>query len=398
MAFAPPQMTTDQLAELLGDEDQLLQTDEATNTTIFTKRIEDGYQQTITTKEWDEKIGKRTTTMVRVIKDVVEDEEEVEEEVEEIEIDDETLKEMRSNIVVNDVVETSASGKKKKKKSKIEGETNVTEERFDKGYKEITTTKFADGTYKTSTKIFYDSVEAPPNEPVIDETSKDGKKKKKSKKTVNTNQEVIETYEDEESNIVTVVREKFESGHKDITTTKQTNGQYKQSTQIVYYPVEKEIIETTEIIEHPPESIRMTERTRTIKQDTYSEESQETSSVKKTSKKTSKTSKVEKQQTIEDVNEQQQYQQVQQVQQNQQASSDDTVETRKIVKKSSKKVTDDQKSALMARDNSEGVTTVVREKTETGYREISTTAFPDGKLLSFYKMETFIITNGILIY
>lgn len=385
MAYAPPQMTTDQLAELLGDEDQLLQTDEATNTTIFTKRIEDGYQQTITTKEWDEKIGKRTTTMVRVIKDVVEDEEEVEEEVEEIEIDDETLKEMRSNIVItNDVVETSSSGKKKKKKSKIEGETNVTEERFDKGYKEITTTKFADGTYKTSTKIFYDAVEAPPNEPVNDDTSKDGKKKKKSKKTVNVNQEVIETYEDEDSNTVTVVREKFETGHKDITTTKMTNGQYKQSTQIVYYPVEKEIIETTEIIEHPPESIRMTERTRTIKQDHYSEETQESSSVKKTSKKTSKSSKIEKQHTVEDVQEQQQYQQVQQVQQNQQASSDDSVETRKIVKKSTKKVTDDQKSALMARDNSEGVTTVVREKTETGYREISTTAFPDGKFFILF--------------
>ena len=32
----------------------------------------------------------------------------------------------------------------------------------------------------------------------------------------------------------------------------------------------------------------------------------------------------------------------------------------------------------MARDNAEGVTTVVREKTDKGYREISTTVFPDG--------------------
>lgn len=188
---------------------------------------------------------------------------------------------------------------------------------------------------------------------------------------------VLESFEDDDGNHVTVAREPFPdgTGHKDITTTKMANGQFKSSTQIVFYPKEKEIIETTEILEHEASSIRMNVKETVIKQHYESEETQEhTTTTKKSSKKSSKSSKVEKQQTFEQ--EEQSHQvQVQQVQ----AIQDNGFEVKKVTKKSTKKLSaDEQREALMARDNSEGVTTVVREKTDKGYREISTTVFADG--------------------
>lgn len=387
MAVNVPPSSFEELAELLGDEDEAKQFDEATNTTIVTKRIEDGYQQTITTKEWvNDKIGKRTTTMVRTYYAAVEDEEEVEENVVEEEIDDAKLAELRANAppppAETNETFVGKDGKKKKKKTKVEGNIDVVREAFEGGYKEITTALFPDGSHKISTKIFYDAVEVPKSEvQVIEEssTTKSGKKKK-TKKVVNLNQEILETYEDDDNNTVTVAREPFPHGHKDITTTKMPNGQYKQTTQIVFYPKEKEIIETTEILEHEATSIRMNVKETIIKQHHESvEETEERSTSKKTSKK--KTSKVEKQ-VFEDEEDDQQQQQVQikQVQVQQQFQSQDNgLETKKITKKTTKKVTDEQaRQALMTRDNSEGVTTVVREKTEKGYREISTTVFSDG--------------------
>lgn len=381
MANVPPS-SYEELAELLGDEDEITQFDEATNTKIVTKRIDDSYQQTIVTKEWvNDKIGKRTTTMVRTYHPFVEDEEEVEENVVEEEIDDARLQELRANAPPAPEQEfvVGKDGKKKKKKSKIEGNAEVVREAFEGGYKEITTIIFPDGSSKVSTKMFYDPVEIPKSESqVIEETttSKSGKKKK-VKKTVNTNQEILETYEDDDGHNVTVAREPFPdgSGHKDITTTKMSNGQYKQTTQIIFYPKEKEIIETTEILEHEATSIRMNVKETIIKQHYESEETSEHKSSKKTTKK--KTSKVEKHHS-EDYAEDNESHSVQ-VQQIQQSQHNDGVETKKITKKSTKKITaDDQREALMARDNSEGVTTVVREKTDKGYREISTTVFSDG--------------------
>lgn len=395
MANVPPS-SFEELAELLGDENEITQFDEATNTKIVTKRIDDGFQQIITTKEWvNDKIGKRTTTMVRTYYPAVEDEEEIEENVEEEEIDDQKLAEMRANAPPapppEETIITTKDGKKKKKKTKIEGHTDVVREAFEGGYKEIATTVFPDGTHKTSVKMFYDPVEVPKTETqVVEETTttKSGKKKK-VKKVVNLNQEVIESYEDDDGNNVSVVREPFPdgTGHKDITTTKLPNGQYKQTTQIVFYPKEKEIIETTEIIEHEASSIRMKLKETVIKQHHEVEESTEESKSTTTKKTKKKSSKIEKQQVEEqDVEETHQYQQTQQVQQIQQVQQHDAgefeenghVETKKITKKTSKKVTEEQRAALMARDSNEGVTTVVREKTEKGYREISTTVFPDG--------------------
>lgn len=383
MAINVPPSSYEELAELLGEEDEATQFDEATNTTIVTKRIEDGYQQTITTKEWvNDKIGKRTTTMVRTYYDAVDDEEEVEENVEEEEIDDAKLAELRKNAPPPPPVETETvvgkDGKKKKKKTKIEGNVDVVREAFEGGYKEIATARFPDGSHKISTKLFYDPVEVPKSEvQVVEETqtTKSGKKKK-VKKVVNLNQEILETYDDDDGNIVTVAREPFPFGHKDITTTKMPNGQYKQTTQIVFYPKEKEIIETTEILEHEATSIRMNYKETIIKQHTEStEETEEKSSSKKTTKK--KTSKVEKH-AVDDDEEQHQVQ-IQQVQVQQTQSQENGTETKKITKKSTKKITDEQqRQALMTRDNSEGVTTVVREKTDKGYREISTTVFSDG--------------------
>lgn len=385
MAANVPPSSFEELAELLGDEEEITQFDEATNTTIVTKSIEDGYQQIITTKEWvSDKVGKRTTTMVRTYYAAVEDEEEVEENVVEEEIDDAKLAELRKNApaAVEAEVVVGKDGKKKKKKSKIEGNADVVREAFEGGYKEITTIRFPDGSSKISTKMFYDPVEVPKSETkeVEETTTTKSGKKKKVKKTVNLNQEILETYEDDDGHTVTVAREPFPdgSGHKDITTTKMGNGQHKQTTTIVFYPREKEIIETTEILEHEASSTRMNVKETIIKQHYESEETEQktTSSSKKTTKKKSTKSSVE-QHGVEETNVQQV--QVQQVQQIQQSQQDSGVETKKITKKTTKKITaDEQREALMARDNSEGVTTVVREKTEKGYREISTTVFNDG--------------------
>lgn len=391
MVNVPPS-SYDELAELLGDEDQIEQFDEATNTHIVTKRVEEGFQQIITHKEWvNDKIGKRTTTMVRTYKPIVEDEEEVEENVEEEEISDEKLAELRANappppppVEDDGEPETGKDGKKKKKKKKqkIEGSSDVVREAFDGGYKEITTITFPDGTTRKSTKIFYDPVEVPKSETqVVEETTttKSGKKKK-VKKVINLNQEVIESYEDDDGNQVTVSREPFPdgSGHKDITVTKMANGQYKSTTQIIFYPKEKEIVETTEIIEHPPSSIRMSVKETTIKQHHESVEETEEKTVKKTKKKSSKKQVEEVVEEDENVEQVQQVQ-IQQVQQVQESTQENGFETKKITKKSTRKLTEEQqRAALMARDNAEGVTTVVREKTEKGYREISTTVFPDG--------------------
>lgn len=384
MANVPPS-SFEELFELLGDEDETTQFDEATNTTVVTKRIEDGFQQIITTKEWvNDKIGKRTTTCVRTYYAAIEDEAEIEENVEEEEINDERLKELRANAPPPPPPETETvvgkDGKKKKKKQKVEGNADVVREAFDGGYKEITTVIFPDGSHKVLTKMFYDPVAVPKSESeVVEETTttKSGKKKK-VKKVVNLNQEVLEEYQDDDNNTVTVAREPFEGGHKEITTVKMTNGQHKQTIQIVFYPKEKEIIETTEILEHEASSIRMNVKETIIKQHYESEETEE-----KTTKKTKKSSKKVQQQSViesESLEEEQVHQvQVQQVQQIQQ-SQESGVETKKIIKKSTKKTSNDeaQRQAVLSRDAAEGVTTVVREKTEKGYREISSTVFSDG--------------------
>ena len=353
----------------------------------MTKRIDDGYQQTITHKEWvSDKIGKRTTTMVRTYYAAVEDEEEVEENVEEEEIDEERLAELRAKAPPMPVAEAETvvgkDGKKKKKKVKLEGKTDVVREVFEGGYKEIATAFFPDGSYKTSTKMFYDPVEVPKSETqVIEETSttKSGKKKK-TKKVVNLNQEIVENFEDDDGNEVTVAREAFPdgSGHKDITTTKMKNGQYKNKTVIVFYPKEKEIIEQTEIVEHEATSIRMNVKETIIKQHYESEESEQTTTT--SSKSTKSTKKKSSKQQVNVEQHQQQEESVQQVQVQQvEAIQNNGVETKKITKKQTKKITEEQqREALMSRDNTEGVTTVVREKTDKGYREISTTAFSDG--------------------
>jgi len=376
-----PQSSYEEIAELLGDQEEITKFDEATNTTIVTKAIEDGYQQIITTKEWvNDEIGKRTTTRVRTYYPAVEEDEEVEENVEEEVIDDETLAKLRAD--APPAVPTEAEyvvgkdGKKNKKKSKIEGKADVIREAFEGGYKEITTIRFPDGTSKTSTKMFYDPVPVPKSETqIVEETTKSGKKKKK--KVVNVNQEILEEYEDDDGFPVTVTREPFPdgSGHKHIVTTKMANGQLKQNTTLVFYPKESEIIETTEIIEHEASSTRMNYKETVIKQHHGTEETETKTSSKKTSKKSSKSTKIANAQNFEedDLPQAQQVQQVQQVQE----SSD--FETKKIIKKKTNKITsDEQREALMARDNAEGVTTVVREKTDKGYREISTTVFPDG--------------------
>jgi hypothetical protein len=379
MSVVPPS-SFEELAELLGEEDEVT-SQFNDNTTVVTKRIEDGFQQVITTKEWvNDKVGKRTTTCVRTYYAAVEDEEEVEENVEEEEIDEERLTQLRANAPPPPPPETETvgkDGKKKKKKQKVEGNADVVREAFEGGYKEITTVIFPDGSHKVLTKMFYDPVEVPKSESqVVEETTttKSGKKKK-VKKVINLNQEVLEEYQDDDNNTVVVAREPFDGGHKDITTVKMPNGQHKQTIQIIFYPKEKEIIETTEILEHEASSIRMNVKETVIKQHYESEETEE-----KTTKKTKKSSKkVQQQATIESesLQEEQVHQvQIQQIQQ----SQENGVETKKITKKSTKKTSNDeaQRQAVLARDSAEGVTTVVREKTDKGYREISTTVFSDG--------------------
>lgn len=388
VSLVPPSSYED-LSELLGDEEEVTSFDEANNITIVTKRVDEGFQQIITHKEWvNDKIGKRTTTMVRTYKPCVEEEEEVEEEVQEEEITEEQLAELRAKAppppAATEETVTGKDGKKKKKKQKVEGASDVVREAFDGGYKEITTTIFPDGSQRKATKIFYDPVEAPKSETqVVEETTttKSGKKKK-VKKIVNLNQEVVEQYEDDDGNEVTVTREPFPdgSGHKEIKTTKLPKGGYKSTTNIIFYPKEKEVIETTEILVHEPTSVRMVVKERTIKQQVAEESTEESSTTVKKSKKKISKKQVTEQQSIDEEETVSQIQ-VQQVQQVQQVDFQENgqVETKKITKKSTKKVLEEQqKAALMARDNSEGVTTVVREKTDKGYREISTTVFSDG--------------------
>lgn len=389
MVTSVPPSSYEELSELLGEEDETTSFDEANNITIVTKRVDEGFQQIITHKEWvNDKIGKRTTTMVRTYKPCIEDEEEVEEDVQEEEITEEQLAELRAKAppppAATEEVVTGKDGKKKKKKQKVEGTADVVREAFEGGYKEITTVIFPDGSTKKSTKFFYDAVEVPKSETqVVEETTttKSGKKKK-VKKVINLNQEVVEQYEDDDGNEVTVTREPFPdgSGHKEIKTTKLPKGGYKAVTNIIFYPKEKEVVETSEILVHEPTSIRMVVKERTIKAQIAEEsiEETETTSVKKTKKKSSKKA-VAEQQSIEEEEQQQVTQvQVQQVQV-QDVQESGQYETKKITKKSTKKVLEEQqKAALMARDTSEGVTTVVREKTDKGYREISTTVFSDG--------------------
>jgi hypothetical protein len=383
-----PQSSYEELAEYLGDEDEKTTFDEATNTKVTSRRIEDGYEQVIIVKEWvNDKIGKRTTTCVRTYKAPIEEEEEFEEEGEEIPIDDETLAKLRADappMPEPEIIE-GKDGKKKKKKQKIEGTADTIRETFEGGYKEITTVKFPDGTHRISTKFFYDPVPIPKSETqVIEETqtSKSGKKKK-VKKIVNLNQEILQEYTDDDGNLVIVAREMFPdgTGHKDITTTKMKNGQQKMTCYIITYPKDKEIIETTEIIEHPPDAIRMTVK-ETIMRNTFhmdEETIEKSSSTTTSSKKTKKSSKkvVESSGSID-----QQVVEAQQVQQVSQEVSQVSAQQQqqvKVTKKSTKKLTDEQQRlAVLDRDNSEGVTTVVREKTEKGYREISTTVFADG--------------------
>lgn len=386
MVTSVPPSSYEELSELLGEEDEIQSFDEANNIKIVTKRVGEDFQQIITHKEWvSDKIGKRTTTMIRTYKPCVEDEEEVEEDVQEEEISEEQLAELRAKAppppAATEEVVTGKDGKKKKKKQKVEGASDVVREAFDGGYKEITTTIFPDGSQRKATKFYYDAVEVPKSETqVIEETTttKSGKKKK-VKKIVNLNQEVIEQYEDDDGNEVTVTREPFPdgSGHKEIKTTKLPKG-HKSVTNIIFYPKEREVIETSEILVHEPTSIRMVVKERVIKAQIAEEsiEESETTSVKKTKKKSSKKPVVE-QQSIEE-EEQIHVQQVQ-VQHFQESQDNGQIETKKITKKTTKKVLEEQqKAALMARDNSEGVTTVVREKTDKGYREISTTVFSDG--------------------
>lgn len=392
MVTAVPPSSYEELSDLLGDEEEVTSFDEANNITILTKRVDEGFQQIITHKEWvSDKVGKRTTTMVRTYKPVVEEEEEVEEDVHEEEISEEQFAEMKSKAPPppppSDETIIGKDGKKKKKKQKVEGASDVVREGFEGGYKEITTTIFPDGSTRKSTKTFYDPVEAPKSEAqVVEETTttKSGKKKK-VKKIVNSNQEVVEQYEDDDGNDVTVTREPFPdgTGHREVKTTKLPKGGYKSTTNIIFYPKEKEVIETTEILVHEPTSIRMVVKERTIKQH-YAEESVEESEHTTTSKKTTKKKVSKKQQSVDDeeqhVSQQVHVQQVQQVQQiDYQENGGQQLETKKITKKSTKKVLEEQqKAALMSRDNAEGVTTVVREKTDKGYREISTTVFSDG--------------------
>lgn len=58
---------------------------------------------------------------------------------------------------------------------------------------------------------------------------------------------------------------------------------------------------------------------------------------------------------------------------NQSEVVEETSSTKKV-----KKISKDQKAEIMARDANEGVTTMVTEQMEGGYREITTTVFPDG--------------------
>lgn len=380
----PPPQSSDQLAKLLGDEAEVTHFNEEYNLQITTRKVPDGYQQVFT-----QEIDGKTTTLVRTYHDIEEEEEEVEENVEEIEIDEEQLSIMKSSVVTSSVTtessETSSTTSTKKKKSKKSKTTNgeiepeatdnntvVTTEPFEGGFKEITTVKFADGTYNSSTKIFYNDthlIESKKEEiqtsVTTEETTKGKKKKKKSKEATASNVEIIEQREDNNGNTITVTRERFENGYKDTTTTTYKDGTYKSATQIHYYPVEKEIIETTEIIEKEPASIRLVERSYVTDQNKYVAEVQEeelnqetvenVQSVQKT-KKSKKKSTVE-QQSVE--------------------TSENAVVEKKTVKKS-KKTTDEQKAAIMQRDESEGVVTVTTEKIEGGYREIRKTTFSDG--------------------
>ena len=298
MVTKVPVSSYEEIAELLGDEEEIEYFDDVNQVTIVTKRVDEGFQQTITHTEVvdSEDVASRTTTLVRVYKPYVEEEEEDEEEVEEEKITEEEYAELKSKAPPPPVAEefVGKDGKKKKKKPKNEGVSDVVREAFEGGYKEVTTTVFPDGSQKKSTKFFYDAVEVPKSETQVVEETKTTKsgKKKKVKKVVNLNQEVVEQYEDDEGNEVTVTRESFPdgTGHKDITTTKLPKGESKSVTNIVFYPKESEVIETSEIVIHEEsttkKSVKQTSNTQVNEESV--EESQTATAVKKSKKKTTK--------------------------------------------------------------------------------------------------------------
>lgn len=125
---SPIVLTNEQLVTLLGDQNEVTQFDETTNMTTVTKRIDNGYQQIFTMVN-----GPKTTTLARMYYDIEDDQEEVEEFSEEEEITEEQYLQMTQNSGVVD---------KKKKGGKKSGETQISTEEFEKGTKEITSTKF----------------------------------------------------------------------------------------------------------------------------------------------------------------------------------------------------------------------------------------------------------------
>jgi len=113
-----------------------------------------------------------------------------------------------------------------------EGVTTVVREKTDKGYREISTTVFPDGSAKTQTREFFDAVE---------ETVDPQKAMEMRENLAVLAKQKPQVLQNADGSVSTIVVERIGNGYRQTTTTKKLNGATSVQTREFYDPVEEEV-------------------------------------------------------------------------------------------------------------------------------------------------------------